>query len=438
MGLGLLGRGIGDTRFLAEQGAEIIVTDLKPPQALASSVAQLNGLPNVTLVLGQHRLEDFRGRDFILKAAGVPLDSPYIAAARKHAIPIEMSTALFAAFTSATVVGITGTRGKSTVTHLLHAILSSFVPRAFLGGNVRGVSTLPLLKEAKLGDEAVLELDSWQLQGFADRGISPKVAVFTTFLPDHLNYYKGDMETYFSDKAAIFINQKPGDTLIIGEQVAQSSFFKKYQDGGRVSGTIVVAGTSTVPDGWRLRLPGEHNRYNVGLAIAAARALGVPEMVIKTAVEAFQGVPGRLELVGSEAGIPFYNDTTATTPDATSVALKALAPNVVLIMGGADKGLDMRHLLVELPGAVKTIILLPGTGSERICSDLQKLQMPLVKVASMAEAVAVARSHAQSGDKILLSPGFASFGLFTNEFDRGDQFNFAVQAILKNSQHDHH
>ena len=169
MGLGLLGRGIGDVAFLAEQGAELIVTDLKTADELAESLKPLKQFANITYVLGEHRLEDFRNRDFILKAAGVPFDSIYIAEAEKQGIPVEMSTALFAALTPATIVGITGTRGKSTVTHLLHTVLQEKYQgsetRVFLGGNVRGVSTLPFLAQAKKGDIAVLELDSWQLQG---------------------------------------------------------------------------------------------------------------------------------------------------------------------------------------------------------------------------------------------------------------------------------
>jgi UDP-N-acetylmuramoylalanine--D-glutamate ligase len=435
MGLGLLGRGLGDARFLAEQGAELIVTDMKSPEALASSVSQLSGFKNVSFTLGKHELSDFRGRDFILKAAGVPLDSPFVAEARRNNIPIEMSTSLFAAFTPATVVGVTGTRGKSTVTHLLHEILSKAAPavfgQVFLGGNVRGVSTLPLLTETKKGDVAVLELDSWQLQGFAERRLSPHVAVFTTFLPDHLNYYKAGMGAYFADKAAIFHNQKPDDILVVGEQVAESQFFKEEQKAGKVPGKIVVANADTLPESWQLRLPGAHNRYNAGLALAAARALGVPDEISRKAIEEFAGVPGRLQLTGESGGVSFYNDTTATTPDATCAALAALDKNVVLIMGGADKGLDMSGLLDELPLHSKNIILLPGTGTDRIMPEIKRLAVPVIAVASMSEAVAKARALAKTGDKILLSPGFTSFGLFANEFDRGDQFNAAVAGAIK-------
>src|SRR5512133_3938987 len=147
MGLGLLGRGVGDARYLAECGAELIVTDLKSREELAESVAQLAEFKNITFVLGEHRLEDFRNRDFILKAAGVPLDSIYIAEAESHAIPIRMSADLFAEISGVTCVGITGTRGKSTVAHMLYAILKEAGKQVLLGGNVRGVSTLALLDD---------------------------------------------------------------------------------------------------------------------------------------------------------------------------------------------------------------------------------------------------------------------------------------------------
>ncbi len=428
MGLGLLGRGIGDVVFLAEQGAELIVTDLKTADELAESLKPLKQFANITYVLGEHRLEDFRDRDFILKAAGVPFDSIYIAEAEKQGIPVEMSTALFAALTPATIVGITGTRGKSTVTHLLHTVLQEKYQGSettiFLGGNVRGVSTLPFLAQAKKGDIAVLELDSWQLQGFRVRKISPHVAIFTTFLSDHQNYYKNDMQHYFSDKAAIFEFQNKDDVLIVGEQIAQQNFFKQSQS--QIQSNIIEVGGKDLPQDWTLKMPGEHNRYNAALAAAAAQVLGVEETIIKDACESFTGVPGRLELVTEIAGVKYYNDTTATVPDATIVALKSLGhqKNIVLIMGGADKKLDMSELIKVVPLYTKAVVLLPGSGTEVIKAQLSDA----FEATSMKEAVEKAKSLATSGDVILLSPAFASFGLFKNEFDRGEQFNDSIKA----------
>src|SRR5579872_2717962 len=207
MGLGLLGRGVGDARFLARHGAELIVTDLKSAEQLHESVAALKEFPTITYRLGEHRLEDFRDRDLIVKAAGVPLNSPYIAEAKKRGIPVRMSADLFAEFAGVPIVGVTGTRGKSTVTHMLGRILQQAERAVLLGGNVRGISTLAQLNAVTPDTIAVLELDSWQLQGFGEARLSPQVAVFTTFFPDHMNYYGDDMRAYFADKANIFLNQ---------------------------------------------------------------------------------------------------------------------------------------------------------------------------------------------------------------------------------------
>jgi len=198
MGLGLLGRGVGDAAFLAECGAEVLVTDLKSKNELKSSLQKLRKYNHIKYILGRHRLEDFKNTDLILKSAGVPLDSIYIKEARKHKIPVEMSAALFAKFSGIPMLGVTGTRGKSTVTHLIAHILKSAGKKIILGGNVRGVSNLQLLKDTKGTDMSVFELDSWQLQGFGDMQLSPDIAVFTNFMQDHMNYYGGDMEKYFS------------------------------------------------------------------------------------------------------------------------------------------------------------------------------------------------------------------------------------------------
>ena len=164
MGLGLLGRGVGDAVFLVECGAKLTVTDLKPSIALRPSLQKLRKFKNIKYVLGKHKLKDFQTADLILKAAGVPLDSIYIKEAKKNKIPIEMSATLFVKLSSIPIIAVTGTRGKSTVTHLIAHILKSVGKKVILGGNVRGVSNLQLLKQN--AELAVLELDSSQLQLF--------------------------------------------------------------------------------------------------------------------------------------------------------------------------------------------------------------------------------------------------------------------------------
>ncbi len=426
MGLGLLGRGVGDALFLAECGAKLTITDLKPSTALRPSLRKLRKYKNIKYVLGKHKLEDFRNADMILKSAGVPLDSPYIKEAWKNKIPIEMSATLFAKNSGIPMLGVTGSRGKSTVTHLIAHILKSTGKKVVLGGNVRGISNLQLLKEVKAADMSVFELDSWQLQGFGEAGISPHVAVFATFYQDHLGYYDKDLKKYFSDKGNIFKYQKSTDTLIAGKQPFQ--FIKKW--GGDTKGKVIIA-PDKLPKGWKFNLPGSHNEYNASIAVEAARVYHVPDTKIKKALATFTGVPGRLELIRELKGVKYYNDTTATTPEATLAALQALGhpmskfKNIILIAGGSDKGLNMDSIVKEINKNCKKVILLSGTGTNRIKSKIKNN----IEAKSMKEAVAKAKAQATQGDVVLLSPAFASFGMFDNEFDRGDQFTKIVKSL---------
>ena len=454
MGLGLLGRGVGDAAFLAACGARVLVTDRKTSEELAPSLRRLKKYSTIRYALGGHKIQDFRNADMVIKAAGVPLDSPYIREARKHKVTVHMSTALFVKLLppDVTVIGVTGTRGKTTTTNLIYEILKRHTTynirhtksRIFLGGNVRGVSTLAMLPKVKSGDFVILELDSWQLQGFADLKISPHIAVFTTFYPDHMNYYGGSMRKYFSDKASIFTNHETHNTkqkkeghLIVGEQAM--SFVKKWEP--KHARRAVVTRASTSPIDWTSKLLGEHNRYNIGCAIAAADALGIPRAITKKAVESFRGVPGRLELVREVRGVKIYNDTTATTPEATIAALRALGDppslklrrarkqNIVLIMGGADKGLDMRSLVREIPKYCKAVLLLAGSGTENFRFQISDFRFKDREAKSLREAVERARDAAKKGDMILFSPAFASFGMFKNEYDRGERFTRLVRTL---------
>lgn len=426
MGLGLLGRGLGDVRYLASCGAELLVTDLKTEGQLATSLEELVEFKNIQYVLGEHRLEDFRGRDYVLKAAGVPLDSPFINEARLQGIPIKMSASWFAEIAQIPVIGITGTRGKSTTTHMIDAILESAGFAVLLGGNVRGVSTLALLPQVEDGSIALMELDSWQLQGFGESKLSPQIAVFTTFFPDHMNYYGDDMGTYLADKANIFLYQEPTSTFVLGSQCAEQI---QNAYGDRLSAHVVIAGAHDFRADWALKIPGEHNRYNAALAVEAARALAIDDETIQNALAEFVGVPGRLELVRTVDGVAYYNDTTATTPEAAIAALAALSEDftgrIVLITGGADKCLAMDGYVEAVKRNAKHISLLGGTGTERIRGELPDAQV----FDNLAAAFNDARAHAAPGDVIILSPGFASFGIFQNEFDRGDQFVNLVRAL---------
>lgn len=425
MGLGLLGRGVGDAAYLAECGAELIVTDLKPAELLAPSLKKLEQYSSITYRLGEHRVEDFANRDLILKAPKTPPDSPYIEEAKKHGIPVTMSTALTASLAKkegATVVGVTGTRGKTTTTMLIAHLLQEAGKRVVLGGNIRDVSTLARLPEVTADTYLVLELDSWQLQGFREEGLSPDVAVFTTFYRDHMDYYGGNEDAYLKDKAEIFIHQNKDDVLVLGSHVA-ARILEKYPD---LKNTPIIANAKSI-ESWEMQLIGAHNKENVACAVAAVEALGIEMSVIQEGLRSFKGVEGRLELIAEKHGVKFYNDTTSTTPEAAYAALTALnnKDHTILICGGYDKGLDMSLLVDAIPSYTKTLILLEGSGTEKIQG-----QFPEASVhSSLSSAVSEAVQKAEEGDTILFSPAFASFGMFKNEYDRGDQFVALVNEL---------
>jgi len=424
MGLGLLGRGVGDAEFLARCGAQVLVTDKKSEGELAESVAKLKQYPNITFKLGGHDVQNFIDCDMVLKAAGVPLDSPEIAAAREAGVPIVMSTALFAHYATeagATVVGVTGTRGKSTVSHMIFHALKQAGKSPLLGGNVRGLSTIAMLPSVEKGMIAVLELDSWQLQGFGDLNISPHVAVFTNLMPDHQNYYR-DMDEYFADKANIFTHQKPNDFLFVGASV--------FERAATMRETPPVV-PPLIPADWRLRVVGEHNRENASLAAAALRALGLSEKKIKEGLGLFEAVEGRLQFVRELNGVKIYNDNNATTPEATVAALRALGKRVTLIVGGSEKGLPLEELVSEIKNSVSHVILLEHEnykGSARLAVLLQKNNIEYEQAARLEEALEAALAHAQTGT-VLFSPAFASFGMFKNEYERSDEFLRLVRAL---------
>ncbi len=415
MGLGLLGRGLGYTKFLAECGAELIVTDLKTKAQLATSIKSLNKFKNITFVLGEHRLQDFKNRDMIIKNPGVPMDSIYIAEARKNNIPIEMDVSLFAkSAPDVKIVGVTGTRGKSMTTMLIYEILKTnekfLKHNIYLGGNIRGVATLPLLKKVKDGDFLVAELDSWQLQGFGEAKISPSISVFTTFMRDHMNYYKDDMKKYFADKANIFKFQKKNDFLIIRQEM-------KKLISKDVKSKIIISNKKSVAK-WNFSVPGVHQQENLASALEVARILNIPEAKIKSAVKNFKGVEGRLQYVKTIKGVKIYNDNNSTTPEATIAGLEALKEykgKIILIAGGSDKNLDLKSLKKSITTYCKSVVLLSGSGTDKL-NDKNEVTY------NLKDAVAKAVSQSKKGDIILFSPSFASFGMFNNEYERNDQF----------------
>ena len=441
MGLGLQGSGMAAARYVAQQGAIVRVTDMKSPEVLAPSVQALAGLP-IEFVLGRHREEDFLWAEIVIRNPGVARNSPYLRLAQEHGAQIEMEIALFFLACPGRIIGITGTRGKTTTTTLLHEILRKSGIPTVLGGNVAGVETLSLLPHIDSKTHVVLELSSWQLEGLAPHRISPSVSVMTNVYPDHLNTYNG-MEDYAEAKANIFRHQASTDLAVFnydntwtrrfGEESPSTTWFTSIERGGsfaRGSDRVEPFVFTETP------LVGKHNLENILLATTTARLLGVSDDVIHETVRAFKSVSHRLDEVRVLHGVRYINDSTSTTPVAGRVGLEAFDAPIVLVAGGNTKHLPLEQWPATIVQRCRDVVLLPGTGTDELLpaiSDEAHKQGKATPVRGIFDTFKVAMDAAialtRTGDVLLFSPGFTSFGMFLNEFDRGDQFVSYVRAL---------
>lgn len=423
MGLGLQAGGLGVARFLRDKGAEVVVTDLRTADELRPSVEAL-GVDGVRYVLGRHDVEDFRAADLVVRNPAVPDNSPYLLEARKAGVHVETEMTLFLRWcTAARIVGVTGTRGKTTTATALQAMLVAGGVPATLAGNMR-ISALARLEEIEEGSMVVLEISSAQLEALNDKPLRVNGAVITNLMPDHLDRYQ-DMHMYAEAKLPLVANQRSGDWAVIPRGDGWTEWFAD-----RAGGEVLRPDLEVSPPGWcSAKVAGRHNRDNLATAAAAARRVGVAEPAIQHVVEHFAGVPARQEFIGTVDGARVYNDTTATTPEATLAALDVIPGPWILIVGGSDKRIDFATLANRLCNDedVRAIILLPGTGTDRLLPLLPAGRIE--RAAGMGPAVTRALKMAHPGDAVVLSPACASFGLFNNEFDRGDQFEARVREF---------
>lgn len=464
MGLGLHGGGVGVVRFLLRQGAHVTVTDLRPAGELVPALRELAGEP-VEYILGEHRREDFARADLVVRNPAVPRESPYLEEARRHGVPVEMEMTLFFARCPGPILGVTGTKGKSTTTALLGEMLRRRFPQTVVAGNIR-VSALEALPQIGPETPVVLELSSWQLEGLGEKGMSPRVAVVTNLYPDHMNRYRS-WEDYVEAKRAIYRFQCPDDLLILNANDPTVRDFARdapsrvvwFGVGLRRRGRVLLtrdgkllpfgAGAAMIlhrkvcwvrPSGqvWRIfplasiRLAGRHNWENVLAATAAACAYGLSPQEIAEALAAFSGLPDRLEVVRILDGVTYINDTTSTAPASTIAALEALEGPIVLIAGGADKGLDYTEMAAAVAARARAVLLLEGSATDKLEAALRQAGAgPLLagRFDDLKAAVRRAQELARPGDRVLLSPGCASFGLFRHEFERGERFREAVWEL---------
>ena len=422
MGLGLHGGGEGTIRFLSKKGAKITVTDLRSRKTLASSLKNLKNIRHIRYILGKHRERDILWADLIIKNPGVKPDSPFLGLARRHKIPITTDLGIFFKSSPAMIIGVTGTRGKSTTAHLIAEFLRKGArKKVFLGGNIRK-SVLDFLGRIKAEDLVVLELSSFQLEDLSYEKISPHIAVFTNIYRDHLNWHK-NMADYMRAKKYIFTFQGPQDYLIANPDDARVRKLAKTARGEVVFPRLDRKFKAIVDENL-----GKHYESSVALAISAAKLFKISDKVIKKVLSDFHGLEGRQKQIAVIRGVHFISDTTATIPDAAIAALRRFRPKakkLIVITGGQDKKLQFEEMIKALKKLADQIILLPGTATEKLKKYLPDEKVSLAR--SMKEAVRYACKAAKPGDYVLLSPGAASFGLFLNEFDRGAQFIKEVQ-----------
>ncbi len=443
MGLGLHGGGAGAANYFSDRGDEVIVTDLKTAEELEEGLKLLKRREHIRLRLGRHVYRDFEEADLVIQNPGVPPDSPYIARAREKGAQIETDLSIFLDLIQGrtdAIVGVTGTKGKSTTAALLNSILSK-QGDTLLAGNIT-VSVFEILDAVGKDTRIVLELSSFQLGGLRHREYSPPVSVITNFLDDHLNFYNST-EDYFEDKSVIHRFQRPGDVLVLNRDnqvyrmtrensgVRRVSFGLRSDftgDGSFLDGDRVCyrKGDQSLPvmNVKGIRIPGQHNRYNVLAAVAAAQEMGVDPVCIDEGITGFRGLPHRLEPIADRDGIGFINDSAATTPDAAVQGIMSIDGPLTLIAGGSDKGLDLGQLVETINRRVRHLVLLGGSGTERLLSADLAIEPRLFD--NFAEALKYAVRITEPPASVLLSPGFASFGMFRNEFDRGDRFRELV------------
>ncbi|MGQ0627045.1 MAG: Mur ligase family protein [Phycisphaerales bacterium] len=450
MGLGNFGGGLGVSRWLAARGARVTITDKEPANKLGPSIAALRALVSdaadlapgrVRLVLGEHRAEDFASAEVVVAnpAVKAPWTNEYLATAR-HAgavVTTEMGLVvrlLRRAGLEARTVGITGSAGKSTTTAMIaHALRALRVP-VLMGGNIGG-SLLDALTSERPAPPAqgpdlrpivVLELSSFMLHWLGDAGealrFAPGVAVVTNIATNHTDWH-GDMDHYTRSKMQLLAHQPRDAAKILGPGL----------DSWAGLGLARVIPTAEL--GLPLRLPGEHNRHN---AAQAAAAVGMmmpdrPGAEIHRAIAEFPGLVHRLQFAGSPRGVRCFNDSKSTTPESTLMALAALAAltggpgRVRVILGGYDKGSDMRELVGRCAALGVEVFSIGATGPS-IAALARAAGVPVTECATVEAALPAALRGANPGDVVLLSPACASWDQFTNYEARGDLFCRLVKS----------
>jgi UDP-N-acetylmuramoylalanine--D-glutamate ligase len=412
-GLGRFGGNIAASRWLVEQGATVTVTDMATREKLADSVKQLDGLP-ITWRLGEHREEDFTRADVVVASPAIPTTNPYLQAATKAGVPVTTEIRLVVERCPATIVGVTGTKGKSTTTALLGEMLKTR-HTTWVGGNIGG-SLLFDLPKVKPSNVVLLELSSYMLEHLGALRWSPHVALVTMITADHLEWH-GSFENYLRAKANILCYQKPTDYAVMPEDNRPALTMADLSPG-----RLVMFGLKGRRR-FELALPGEHNQLNAQGAFAAAQVMGVTWDDAQRAVRDFPGLPHRLQLVYERDGVRYVNDSIATIPEAAIQGLDAFPRGTVIqIVGGYDKHLDMTGMTRALAERAKAVLTIGDLGPELAKQVRAAGAKGVHECGDLATAMGRANEIATSGDVVLLSTGCASYDQFTNFEQRGEMF----------------
>jgi len=447
VGLGKGRTAAGIARFLVANGAHVTITDPKARDQLREGIARLADTP-AELVLGPSSDDAaLADPDFVFVINGVRPRSATVQRAAQRGIPVLTEIGLFFRLCPAPIVGITGTKGKSTTTTLVARMLERGPRRVVLGGNI-GLSIIDGLGAIAPDDIVVLELSSFQLETL---GRSPHVAVITNVLEDHLDHH-GTRDAYVAAKRHILAWQGPRDVAVLNlddpttvalhtgvpSEVRGYSLTLRPRRGGYrdADGTLAfVDGAVRTPimSERELRVPGRHNVANALAAAIVGDLQGIAADAIAEVLREFPGLPHRLETVAEIAGVLYVNDSQGTTPYATIPALTAHGRRAVVILGGVSKGADFTELARAVVRDARGAVLI-GQAADEIAAALERAgsghpPVPIQRAADLPEAVRRATALARPGDVVLLSPAGQSFDMFSSYEERGEVFRATVRDI---------
>ncbi len=421
-GLGISGGGVNIAKYFLTHGSEVRITDLKTETELAESIQELKGFENIQYTLGEHREKDFLWADLIIKNPAIPPSSKWNHFIEDNSLNVEMELNLFLKYFPGKVIGITGTRGKSTTTELIFQTLKESGMNVFTGGN----NKQPLLLKLDNATEdqiAVVEMSSFQLYSTE---ISPNIAVVTNIYPDHLDWHE-DIDDYINAKQNIVRFQKKEDYKILNTENATVE--KHFVDCGKGQVVEVKKKNLSLSED-DMNLKGEHNLYNAELAVGVARILQISGEITSNVLEKFQTLQFRHQEIANIEGVRFINDSCSTTPEGLIAALERFKKEgrVLLIAGGVSKNLDLTRVAESIKSSVHKAFILDGTFYHSI-KDLLATDIMKGPFSSLPEILNKIEKTTKPGDIVLFSPGAASFNMFENEWDRGRKFDQLVNEL---------